>query len=214
MYYLQLRHTQKGSCGGFNIPTMVQTLGMSDKSCRNVLDALIDSNFVVRLSKTHYRIVSQRKLVGSNLHEQFHKITEKELFSYSWANISYFRAMLVELFKQKQENARRYIHKKNFEIGRHGEKIRRLKASDTLLMSSSFVAKAISRTSRTIMTYNKKQKLTTYSKKEIIRVESEEKYEETKDYFGVFGGRFFFSKGDVLFVPTLKRLKGFALSSF
>lgn len=213
LYYLQLRESQKVACGGFNIKTMVEVLGMSDKSCRRALNDLIHYGYVIQNSKTHYRIVSQRKIVGSNLHEQFYKITKEELFSYSWRNISYFRATLMELFKQKKVNARKYIHKIVFETGRHGEKTRRDKASDTLLMSSTFIAKAISRTSKTITTYNKKQKLVSYSKKEIIRVVDKKTHEKTVNY-GVFGGKFFVFKGSLLFIPTLNRLTDLKLCSF
>jgi len=168
--YLKIRYTSKGHCGGFNLQDLALSLQVSDTTARKALKRLIDYGYVSPVKKGLYKVNSFKSLVGDNLHEKFFKLTTEQLFSYSWRNISHFRAMLVELRIQQNRNIRKKLRKGYTITDRHGvrEKIRSQsnKEFDTLV-ASTYTSKLVNKSYSTCLRYRNKQWLVTYSKRDI-----------------------------------------------
>jgi hypothetical protein len=164
--YLKLRISTKNTCGGFYLKDLQNTLQVSDTSARKTINNLLLHDYCVKISHNYYRIISFKSIIGDNLHEKFFKITDKEVFSYSWKNISSFRALLVELRNQTNRNMRKKLRKGFWKTDRHGvkEKIssQSNKEFDTL-MASTYVCSYTHKSQSTIIKYRKKQTLVIYS---------------------------------------------------
>lgn len=188
--YMKIRYSSKGRCGGFNLTDLIESLQVSDTSARKALKSLLVYQYVTEVKKGLYKVNSFKGLIGDNLHERFFKITTEELFSYSWKNISSFRAMLVELRVQQNRNIRKKLRKGFTITDRQGvrEKIKSQsnKEFDTLV-ASTYTSKMTGKSYSTILRYRHKQTLVTYSKKNIQtfkRFESEKEADKVKFHLG------------------------------
>ena len=214
--YLKIRSTSKHRCGGFNLSQLIETLNVSDTSARKSLKRLIDYKYVSEVKKGLYKINSFKTLVGDNLHERIFKITEEQLFSYSWKNISHFRAMLVELRVQQNRNTRKKLRKGFTITDRHGVKERIKSQSNKefdTLVASTYSAKLTGKSYSTILRYRTRQTLVTYSKRVIQTFksfDSEEQAIKAKLYLGKE-----FSYGNLLvFVPISTRFGKVKLNGY
>lgn len=188
--YLKIRYSSKGRCGGFNLSDLIESLQVSDTTARKALKRLIDYGYVSPTKKGLYKVNSFKSLIGDNLHEKFFKITTEQLFSYSWKNISHFRAMLVELRVQQNRNIRKKLRKGYTITDRHGvkEKIKSQsnKEFDTLV-ASTYASKLVNKSYSTCLRYRNKQNLVNYSKRDIQTYkyfDTEKEAEKVKFHLG------------------------------
>jgi Mn-dependent DtxR family transcriptional regulator len=207
--YLKIRSTSKQRCGGFNLSQLIETLSVSDTSARKSLKRLINYGYVSEVKKGLYKVNSFKTLVGDNLHERIFKITEEQLFSYSWKNISHFRAMLVELRIQHNRNVRLKQRKGYTTVDRHGvvEKVKSQsnRGFDTL-MSGQYVADMTDKSIRTIFSYRKKQSEVVYSKRQIIKIKDTSDYKEASKKYKGLGGKMFSFGNLLIYVPISSRI--------
>lgn len=211
--YMKIRNYSKGRCGWFNLEQLIECLQVSSTSARKALKGLIRLNYAKETKKGHYKINSFKFLVGNNLHERFYKITTDQLFSYSWKNISEFRALLVELKVQENRNIRKKLRKGYATIDRHGmrEVVKsQSKKEFDALVASTYSAKLTGKSYSTILRYRKKQALVTYSKKEVHRYYSGEGLSMT-DFEG---GKIFFHSNSLVFVPISERFGKVKLNGY
>lgn len=214
--YLKIRYTSKGRCGGFNLQDLIESLEVSDTTARKALNGLIRYGYVSITKKGLYKIESFKSLIGDNLHERFFKITTEQLFSYSWKNISHFRAMLVELRVQQNRNIIKKLRKGYTITDRHGvrEKIKSQsnKEFDTLV-ASTFTSRLVNKSYSTCLRYRQKQWLVTYSKRDIQTYKTfatEKDAEKVKFHLGKE-----FSFGSLLvFVPISTRFGKVKLNGY
>jgi len=206
--YLKIRSTSKHRCGGFNLSQLIETLNVSDTSARKSLKRLIDYGYVSEVKKGLYKVNSFKTLVGDNLHERIFKITEEQLFSYSWKNISHFRAMLVEFRIQQNRNSRLSQRKGYTTVDRHGVvtkvKSRSNHGFDTL-MSGQYVVDMTDKSIKTIYSYRRKQKLVEYSKREVIKIKTNVEYKAYSKRIEELGGKIFTFGNLLLFIPISSR---------
>lgn len=211
--YLKIRYSSKGRCGGFNLSNLIESLQVSDTTARKALKRLIDYGYVSPIKKGLYKVNSFKSLVGDNLHEKFFKITTEQLFSYSWKNISHFRAMLVELRVQQNRNIIKKLRKGYTITDRHGvkEKIKSQsnKEFDTLV-SSVYSGKLVGKSFSTIIKYRIKQSLVTYSKREIYRYSSGQglKIEDFEK------GKIFLHRNSLIYIPISTRFGKVQLNGY
>lgn len=173
--YMKIRIASKNRCGGFNLKDLTEALVMSDTSSRKSLKRLLEYGYATEVKKGLYKINSFKNIVGENLHERFYKISDQEIFSYSWKNISHFRALLTELKIQLNRNKRKSLRKGYAVSDRHGVKERiksQSKKEFDTLMASTYSAKITGKSYSTILRYRKRQKLVTYSTKEVKVIKS------------------------------------------
>lgn len=211
--YMKIRHTSKGRCGGFNLQDLIESLQVSDTTARKALKGLIKYEYVTQTKKGLYKVNSFKSLVGGNLHEKFFKLTSEQLFSYSWKNISHFRAMLVELRIQQNRNIRKKLRKGYTITDRHGvrEKIKSQsnKEFDTLV-ASTYASKLVNKSYSTCLRYRQKQWLVTYSKRDIQTFKNSSDTVNTNFSLGKE-----FTFGSLLvFVPISKRFGKVVLNGY
>lgn len=211
--YLKIRIASKNRCGGFNLSQLIETLKTSETSSRKSLKRLIKHNYVIQVKKNLYRINSFKSLVGSNLHEKFFKISEEQILSYSWKNISHFRALLVELRVQQNRNIRKSLRRGYTVVDRHGVKTKIKSQSEKefdTLMSSNYVSTFTDKHFTTILKYRKKQTLVKYSVEKPIVIKPELKAGNT--YTGIKEhkykdkyGKYFIHNSNLVFVGIATR---------
>jgi len=206
--YLKIRNSSKCRCGGFNLSNLIESLQVSDTTARKALKRLIDYGYVSPTKKGIYKVNSFKSLIGDNLHEKFFKITTEQLFSYSWKNISHFRAMLVELRVQQNRNSRLSQRKGYTTVDRHGVvtkvKSRSNHGFDTL-MSGQYVVGMTDKSIKTIYSYRRKQKLVEYSKREVIKIKTSDEYKTYSKRIEELGGKIFTFGNLLLFIPISSR---------
>ncbi len=169
--YMKIRNHSRTRCGGFSLQDLIKSLSVSDTTARKTLKRLIEFGYAVKLKDNYYRTVSFKTITGDNLHEKFFKLSDEELFSYNWTNISSFRALLVELMVQKNRNTRKKLRKGITITDRHGvkEKVKsQSKKEFDTLVASTYSSKLTGRSYSTILRYRKRQSLVIYSSREII----------------------------------------------
>ena len=214
--YMKIRHTSKGRCGGFNLKDLIESLEVSDTTARKALNGLIRYGYVTQTKKGLYKVNSFKSLIGGNLHEKFFKLTSEQLFSYTWKNISHFRAMLVELRVQQNRNIRKKLRKGYTITDRHGvkEKIKSQsnKEFDTLV-ASTYTSKLVNKSYSTCLRYRNRQNLVTYSKMDIQTYKSFSSEKEAKKVKFHLGKEFSF--GSLLvFVPISNRFGKIVLNGY
>jgi hypothetical protein len=163
---MKIRYSSKDRCGAFNLHNLTETLNVSDTSARKSLKLLTTYGYIKQIKKGLFRVISFKTLIGDNLHERFFKISENDIFSYSWKNISHFRALLVELKVQINRNSRKRARKGFTKIDRHGAvdkiKSQSKKEFDTLV-ASTYSAKMTGKSYSTILRYRTRQRLVNYA---------------------------------------------------
>lgn len=174
--YMKVRNHSKTRCGGFSLQDLIKSLSVSNTTARKTLKRLVEFGYVVKLKQNYYRTVSFKTITGDNLHEKFFKITDEQLFSYNWTNISSFRALLVELHNQVNRNKRKSLRKGFTVVTRDGvrEKISSpsKKELDTL-MATTYVSTYTGKHFSTISKYRRKQSLVKYSIEKPVVVKKE-----------------------------------------
>lgn len=206
--YMKIRHTSKGRCGGFVLQDLIESLEVSDTTARKALKGLMRYGYVSPVKKGLYKVNSFKTLVGDNLHERFFKITAEQLFSYSWKNISHFRAMLVEFRIQQNRNSRLNQRKGYTTVDRHGVRTK-VKSRSNLgfdtLMSGKYVVDMTDKSIKTIYSYRRKQKLVEYSKREVIKIKTSDEYKTYSKRIEELGGKIFTFGNLLLFIPISSR---------
>jgi hypothetical protein len=214
--YLKIRISSKGRCGGFNLSQLIESLQVSDTTARKALKGLIKYEYASEIKKGLYKVNSFKKIIGDNLHEKFFKISDEQIFSYSWKNISHFMALLVELRVQKNRNTRRQLRKGYKVIDRHGavDTIRSQSNSEfDTLVSSNYASKITGRSYSTILRYRHKQDLVKYSSKKIYTYKLFKSEEEVTKQNLHLGKEFTF--GNLLvFVPISTRYGSVLLNGY
>jgi hypothetical protein len=194
-----------------------ESLQTSDTTTRKALKRLIEFGYVSKIQPNLYKVNSFKTLIGNNTHEKFYKITDQELFSYSWKNISNFRAMLVEFRIQQNRNAKRNLNKGYTVIDRHGmsERIKSQRNSgfDTLI-AGQYVADMTNKSIRTIYTYRRKQKLVKYSQKQVIKIKTSQEYKKISDKIENLGGKIFTFGNLLIFIPISERIGRVILNGY
>lgn len=172
--YMKIRSTSSGRSGLFSLKQASETLSLSDTTTRKHISRLLDYGYIICVQTNQYRIVSMLDVVGNNCHENFVKISNEQLFSYTWRNISEFRSFLVEL-DINRNRVHRKASRKGFAVFNQKDKIREKiknqsnKAFDSLV-SASYVEKMTGKCQKTIYSYRAKQKVAVYSKKKVIKL--------------------------------------------
>lgn len=220
--YLKIRIASKNRCGGFNLSQLIDSLNTSETSSRKSLKRLIKYNYVTQVKKNLYKINSFKSLVGLNLHEKFFKISEEQISSYSWKNISHFRALLVELRVQQNRNIRKSLRRGYTVIDRHGVKTKIKSQSEKefdTLMGSNYVSTFTNKHFTTILKYRKKQTLVKYSIEKPILVKTESNAEDT--YTGIKEhkykdkyGKYFINRNNLIFVGIATRTGGIQINGY
>lgn len=227
---MKLRANKNLNSGAFNLSQLIDTIKVSDTSSRKHLNNLIQYGYVKQVSPKQYKIVSFKKLVGDNLHEKFYKISDEELNNYTWRNISYFRALLVELANQKNRNNRKSLRRGYNTKTRDGViekiKIQSRKEFDTLL-STTYVSTYTGKHHSTISNYRRKQKLVKYSTEKPITVKAEKASQKSEPMiftadlvFKKEGqtvikyGKYFTFNGNLLFFPISKRFGAVKINGY
>ena len=155
-------------------------------------------------------------MIGSNLHEKFFKIEPERLFSYSWRNISHFRALLTELKVQQNRNTRKRLRHGFTIVDRHvvWDKVKSQSNKEfDSLMASTYTSKLINKSYSTCLRYRDKQDLVTYSKKEIYTYKYFTSEEEAKKVKFHLGKEFTF-RSSVVFVPISTRFGKVILNGY
>ena len=210
---MKIRNTSKSRCGAFNLKDLIKTLQVSDTSARKNLNKLIEYGYVVNVKENLYRVNRFKGIIGDNLHEKFFKLTNEQLFSYNWKNISHFRALLVELRVQQNRNTRKKLRKGFTIVDRNGvrEKIRSQSNKDfDTLMASNYASKLTNKSYSTILRYRTRQNLVTYSKRDIQTFKSSSETVNTDFTLGKE-----FSYGNLLvFIPISTRFGKVKLNGY
>jgi DNA-binding MarR family transcriptional regulator len=219
---MKVRNASKTRCGGFSLQDLIECLNTSDTTARKTLKRLVEFGYVTKLKQNHYRTISFKSITGNNLHEKFFKISDEELFSYNWTNISSFRALLVELHNQSNRNKRKSLRKGFTVVTRDGvrEKISSpsKKELDTL-MATTYVSTYTGKHFSTISKYRRKQLLVKYSIEKPIVVKMESKADE--NFTGLDTnildkkiGKFLTYRKYLLFVPVSTRFGSVKLNGY
>lgn len=69
--YLKIREHSKQRCGSFKLQDLIVSLSVSDTSARKHLKSLLRYGYIIENKRNSYRVVSQKKIIGSNKHEKF-----------------------------------------------------------------------------------------------------------------------------------------------
>jgi DNA-binding MarR family transcriptional regulator len=220
--YMKIRNTSKARCGGFSLQDLIKSLSVSDTTARKTLKRLIEFGYITKLKDNYYRTISFKTITGNNLHEKFFKLSNEDLFSYNWTNISSFRALLVELHNQSNRNKRKSLRKGFTVVTRDGvrEKISSpsKKELDTL-MATTYVSTYTNKHFSTISKYRRKQSLVKYSIEKPIIVKMESKADENftgldTNMLGKKIGKYLTYRKYLLFVPVSTRFGNVKLNGY
>jgi hypothetical protein len=207
--YLKLRYSASISYGNIKRSEAHTILHLSQSTTKRHLNYLESHGYILCKGKS-ILVVSSTKLFDSKKKNHYVKVDIQNIMSYSWKNISEFKAYLVELINQKQANYKKALSRGFNKYDYRSKTKERIKDSKYVsfegLLSLSCAAKSVGLSVRTIQRYREKQKVSNYSWKleYIVPKASEDACEFYVD--DVQGkGKHFIHKDKLYFSPISKR---------
>lgn len=205
--YLKIRNYSKNHGGRFFLHDFSRVCGLSSVTAKKHINQLLNLNWIKESDNGIFNVVSQRGLLNKANRHNFYSISEEELNSFSWKNISAFKALLMVMVDAKFKQTQRAIIR-GFKVVNQRDKVTEQIKDASLgawnaFMACNLTAELIDKNKSTISRYRKKQNLVTYTSK--MRVFNNFAFNEAgEDILNEFKrdeykGKFFFHKGVCIF---------------
>lgn len=220
--YLKIRNYATNHGGRFFISDFSKVCGLSLPTTKKHIKELLRLEWIVCNKNGSFSIKSQRGLLNKANRHNFYSISEETLNTFSWRNISAFKALLMVMVDAKFKQTQRAIIK-GFKVRNQKDKITEQIKDASLgawntFMACNLTADLISKNKSTVSRYRKKQNFVKYTSKMSVfnNFAFNEAGESLLNDFkrDEYKGRFFFHKGTCYFSPiSIINFNNFKLSA-